>query len=149
MRVGPGAPGSGAGRAASRMPTPARAIPANCTALGRSPCTSPASTGTTPDRDAVGATIPIGPIESPWYSAASPMVPASPAPTPASSAVPLGAGSPVTRTRRVMSTNPANWPTTMTFTTGNRRVIRPPTKSAAPQVRPERRPSARGNIAGG
>ena len=69
-------------RAASTIPTIAHAMPTNCSGAGRSPCAKPTSTGTITDSDTIGATMLIGPIARPWYSAASPIVPHRPPSTP-------------------------------------------------------------------
>ena len=51
-------------REASTTPASARAIPAACTAVGRSPVAIPTTTGTTAAQAEIGATTPMFPIAS-------------------------------------------------------------------------------------
>src|SRR5664280_1108527 len=95
----------------------------------------PATTGNTPVMtEATGATMPMRPIESAWYSAAMPKAPAIPATAPHNNVERGGNGSAVIHANKSMSSKPQACAPATTRKTLARLVAMPPAKSPPPQT---------------
>src|SRR3990170_1541997 len=125
----------------SQMPVRPSRIPARSPGLGRLSNSDPARTGrAAPTTAEVGATVAAAPVDSPWYSAAIPTAPETPAASDQAIVRPDGKDSPARTAAGIRTLSPARAERATTLNWDARRAATPPTKSPVPQTNADARP---------
>src|SRR5450756_1974871 len=119
--------------ATSRTPAAARATPASCAALGRSPAASPTRKGISALVALIGATMLIEPMARAVKKQEIATTLASPPSRTGHTACSPGHPWPARTITRVAPTRPTAWLPPITAQRLARRVVRPPRKSPEPQ----------------